>query len=296
MKVLLTGAGGFLGGYLAKRLVRFGYDVSLLVRASSKIKFLERLVGHQNLHRFTNFSELSNILMGVRPDVLIHAACSYGRDGESFIDVIDSNINYGTYLLEACKTTPCSFINIGTPLPPDLNFYSLTKNQFSKIGEQIIANPCHQNFSFLNILLEHIYGIGENKASFIAGIIERCQRNEDKILLTKGEQQRDFLYIDDAEEAIIAILCNLHKFNGFQNIPIGSGISLSVMEAVKKIHRATSSSSELNFGALEYREKEVMYSAPDLSLIHSLGWVNKTSFDCGIEKIIEIRTNNIDPE
>ncbi len=62
--------------------------------------------------------------------------------------------------------------------------------------------------------------------------------------------------------------------------------AISIRAFVEKIHQLTGSGTELKFGAVPYRDGEVMYSNADLGFLKSLGWDGKVSLEQGIVKTI----------
>jgi len=131
--------------------------------------------------------------------------------------------------------------------------------------------------------LEHIYGPKDDENKFITFLIRRMMRNE-TIDLTAGEQKRDFIYIDDVIHAFVKVLETESLHNEYE---VGSGDSISIKKFVRLIHRLTESSSTLNFGALSYRENEIMESHADISKLTEIGWQPFVSSEDGIMRIIK---------
>ncbi len=106
--------------------------------------------------------------------------------------------------------------------------------------------------------------------------------------MTKGEQKRDFIHIDDVISAYIILLDNMHQIKDpFFELDIGSGKAISIREFVEKIHYLTKSESYLNFDALPYRKDEVMHSQADTSILKSLGWRCSHDIDSGLAEVIK---------
>ena len=73
----------------------------------------------------------------------------------------------------------------------------------------------------------------------------------------------------------------------FQEYEIGSGQSISIRNFVETVHKITNSHTQLNFGALPYRDDEIMYSQANITALRQLGWSNLTTLTEGIEKTIQ---------
>lgn len=138
---------------------------------------------------------------------------------------------------------------------------------------------------FCNIKLEHMYGPGDDESKFTSYIINSCSKNEPEIKLTPGEQKRDFIYIDDVVFAF-QLLLNHKQDKAFEEYELGSGEPVTIREFVETAHRLTKSRSVLQFGALSYRENEVMHSSANVEALKALGWEPRNNLVDGLKKII----------
>jgi nucleoside-diphosphate-sugar epimerase len=287
LKILITGGTGYLGGKVASSLVDEGHTIAFLVRGSSNLSRLPILRANFEIGKYSSDAEIHEFVEKIKPEVIIHAACCYGRSNESHQEIIHSNISLGVSLLDSLTRLKdeVSFINISTSLPSGINFYALTKNEFINFGKWF-CEKSQNKLNFLNIVCEHFYGEGERDEKFIPSIIKKCLDNAECIDLTLGEQKRDFIYIDDLINGLLLILSNLDKFVQFQSLEIGSGKPLKIRDVVEKIHFLTNSKSILRFGAIPYRLNEIMESKVNLTKLKTLGWSPKIDFDTGIQKVI----------
>ena len=89
---------------------------------------------------------------------------------------------------------------------------------------------------------------------------------------------------DDAVSAFRAIVDNIDKFkDGYTEVDLGSGVSISIKHLVKKIKKITNNQVTcLEFGAIEYRSNEIMNSKANINLLKSLGWSPKINLDKGL--------------
>lgn len=286
-KILITGATGYLGSCLTERLLQDGYDVIALKRGKSSITRLKPLVDKlclidiDNLDYDCMFKEFGDI------NTIIHTATCYGRTGESVTDIFTSNTYFPLRLIDAGNRAGVSFfINTDTILDKYLNLYSLSKNQLLQWGKFF---SMHSNMRFVNLKLEHFYGPNDDKSKFTSHVIDGCINNIDEIKLTSGEQRRDFIYIDDVVSAYSILLKSLNNINeNFSEYEVGSGQSISIKEFVEIIHRLSESSTKLKFGAIPYREGEVMNSVADISGLKKLAWNCKYDLETGLNKTISI--------
>jgi nucleoside-diphosphate-sugar epimerase len=114
--------------------------------------------------------------------------------------------------------------------------------------------------------------------------MEKLVKNED-VDLTPGEQTRDFIYIDDVTNAYETVLSTLPD-ESFREFDVCTGKSISLRDFVETAKTVLHSSSQLNWGALPYRENEIMISKGDAEPLKRLGWTPKYGIKEGILKTI----------
>jgi CDP-paratose synthetase len=288
LNILITGAGGFLGSALARRLGGMDYQVSLLVRKNTSLYRLEDMFPFK-IGRCETDAEINEFISDASPDVLIHTACCYGRDGESPLQVIDSNIRFGAVILKAINglDKKVCFINTGTVLSRDISLYALTKIQFEELGSYA-ANVSNKNIQFINIKLQHMYGSGDDASKFTSYVINACKNNVPTLPLTLGEQKRDFIYIDDVVDAYVKIIEGATNLNEVEQIDLGSGIAPRLRDFVEAAHKLTNSKTVLLFGQIPYRENDEMCLVANLDSLKKLGWIPRFDIEAGIKKTIEM--------
>jgi CDP-paratose synthetase len=288
LRILLTGGSGFLGSALAVHLQHKGYAVALLLRKSSRLNRLSGMVNDFDIGRFKTDNEITEFIHYFRPDVVIHTACSYGRGGESLVELTDVNIRYGLLIMSAMLNLqkPVTFINTGTILASEVNAYALTKNQFTQSG-RFLAVESNGQVRFINVLLQHMYGPGDDSSKFISYVLQACKSNEPVLKLTAGDQQRDFIFIEDVVSAYSTLIEQAEKIESVVDIEVGSGSAPSIKSVVKSIHRLTKSITKLDFGALPYRNNETMLSVADTTMMERLGWRPKYDIQAGLMRTIK---------
>ena len=288
MNILLTGASGFLGSALALHLLDARHQVALLLRPTSR---LDRLRGRDSafdIGRCATDGKVDAFVRRVRPEVVIHTACAYGRQGESLLQVADANLRLGLVMLQALQHTglAVTFINTGTVLAPEVSPYALTKHQFAQWGRFLAAQSAGQ-LRFGNVLLQHVDGPGDDASKFTTHVLHACHRNEPELKLTAGEQKRDFIYIDDVVSAYSVLSDKCHQLESVLDIEVGSGVAPTIREFVETVHRLTASSTKLLFGALPYRVNEAMYCQANVERMKELGWKPVFDLEAGLKKNIE---------
>ncbi|MAJ43561.1 MAG: epimerase [Candidatus Marinimicrobia bacterium] len=282
MKLLVTGPTGFLGYHLCKSLVKTDLEIVAISRNppplerqvnSKKISYIS--LSEINIDRFIKSSNFKGV---------IHCATNYGRDDKT-LDTLQTNLTFPlSILLSSIKANVSFFINTDTILDKRVNSYSLSKNQFLDWLYYFQNKIC-----CLNLSLEHFYGPGDSDGKFTSFIIRELINNVETIRLTQGKQKRDFIYIADVVSAFECIIKNINNFKkgSIHELQIGSGENTSIYDFVNLAKEITLNyNTMLDFGAIPYRENEVMESEVDLKLISSLGWKPKVSLKKGLELTI----------
>lgn len=286
-KILLTGGTGFLGSALARQWISAGYEVSALVRSTSRRARIEDLVGHIQLYSYASDEDVLCAIADIAPDFIVHTACSYGRAGESLVNIFDANVRFGLLLLEGARVLDknVNFLNTGTILDPAVSSYAMSKQNFSAIGAFLAKQG--NGVKFINVALQHMYGPGDDTSKFTTHIISSCLANVERLALTAGTQRRDFVFIDDVVSAYDAIISNMTGLENAETIEVGSGEAVPVRHFVELVHSMTDSVTELEFGVIPYRASEAMLFQADIKRICSLGWLPANSLAAGIQKTID---------
>jgi len=288
LKILLTGATGFLGSALALHWLDSGHEVALLLRATSKLDRLQGLEASFDIGPCTEDAEVDAFVKKVRPEVVVHAACSYGRQGETTLQLFDVNLRLGLVISQALQHfgQPATFVNTGSALAPQVSPYALSKNQFSEWG-RILSAQSDGRLKFINVLLQHMYGPGDDATKFTTYVLHTCHRNEPVLQLTAGEQARDFIYINDVVSAYDLLITQCDKLHAMEDIEVGSGVAPTI-----RAHRLMESRTELRFGALPYRPNEAMHSIANVERIKQLGWHPAYNLNDGLKQTIEQEFNS----
>jgi CDP-paratose synthetase len=284
MNVLLTGANGFLGNHLLKRLLKAGHSVVAARRHTQ----IDKIGAQTDQVQWFPVEEGFNACFTHHPQLnaVVHTATNYGRHGEPLDQLLSTNTLWPLSCLQAAVSHGVRvFINTDSTLPRDTSPYALSKSQFLDWGRWLGEV---KKISFVNIRLEHMFGPGDNLSKFPCHVIQSCSRNLPELLLTEGLQRRDFIYIDDVVEAYNVILNHSPKLGfGFHEYELGSGSAGTIREFVEMVHRITASQTCLKFGALPYRNNEPMLSVADISRLNALGWSCLNTLEMGIRKTLD---------
>lgn len=290
--ILLTGATGFLGSYLLKKLANYDYKILVLKRSFSDTTRINDVINNYNIETYDcDKINIEKVFEQHKIDAIIHCATEYGRENSSEEKIKETNINFPSKLLNlATKYNTELFINTDSYFTKSntlyLEKYTQSKKDFYKILEK-----SSKNIKIINMRLEHIFGYYDNNNKFVKSIFNKIVvEKANSIDLTFGEQKRDFIYIDDVVDSYLKAL-EYGFLNNFEikDFEIGTGKSISVRQFVEYINKKNKSEKycSLNFGKIPYRENEIMESKADIENHKILGFNPKYSYQKGIDLMFE---------
>ena len=283
--ILLTGATGYLGGYLGRKLLADGYSVVALYLNRSENFVYDDKYDDKVTKVYLSEMKIDEIFKSYRIDGIIHTATLYGRSGENISDIIKANVIFPVELIRnAINNKVKFFINTDTILNKYVSEYALTKSCVTDWMKMY-----SDDIKMIDIKLDHFYGPNDKNTKFIAMILEKLIRNEEKIDLTEGNQTRDFIYIDDVIEVYCVILENIDKMSLGQvsTFEVGTNKKVSIRYVVQKLKELTNSKTILNFGAIPYRKNEVLDYEVNTTALRLLGWKSKVDIDTGLRNIVQ---------
>jgi nucleoside-diphosphate-sugar epimerase len=150
------------------------------------------------------------------------------------------------------------------------------------LSTQKFCEAVGMNWSWLRVF--SVYGPGDHPHWFIPYIIGELRAGRSP-KLTKCEQVWDYLFIRDAAEAFIELARK--QAGGIYNL--GSGRTVSLRQVVEIISARLDSKTLPEFGAVPYRDDQVMHLEADIRrLTAATGWVPKTSIEIGLAETINV--------
>ena len=251
-RITVTGGKGFLGRHLIKKLTDEGCR-NIASFGSSKYNLL-------------NLNDIKRMYDDTKPDIVIHLSARVGGIGfnlENPASLFYENLMMGTQLLhEGYLRNIEKFVAIGTicaypkftPVPfkeADLwNGYPEETNAPYGLAKKMMlvqSQAYRQQYGFNSIFLlpVNLYGPGDNfdptSSHVIPALIKKCVdatlNNEDNIVVWgTGKITREFLYVEDAAEAIALAT---QKYDKSDPVNIGAGFEISIKELVELIVELT---------------------------------------------------------
>lgn len=271
-RILITGGGGYLGSKLAVSLIDSDCSLFLQDISFNKIsKSLDSLHSNVSLIQtdLRDFSAVKESIQHVKPDIIFHFAAilDRNRDFSLYEKLYEVNVGGTLNILRALgDDLKLRFVFSSSSevygsqnkspfredqLPQPASPYSLTKY----MAEGLITTYCNQhNIPFTILRLFNFYGDDMPENFFLSQLKGALERNEE-FPMTKGEQIRDFLSVEDMVAAILRLTTSSKSIGETINVCSGKGSRLrdvAIREAEKqgKTHL-------LKVGTLPYRDNEV---------------------------------------
>lgn len=288
MKIAVLGSTGYLGQKIVRRLLEEGgHEICCVYRESADLTIYtdakERLCFCKS-----DYQSLKDYLCKGDPvDCIVNTSCSYMRGGASPEEITESNLIFPLRALNQAlenpnRKKPLRYVSMGTGLPDNFNIYTFTKGELNQFGKFYAES---QKVQFINMELQNFYGPSEPENRFLPDCIHKLKRNQ-PVLLTSGEQLRDFVFVEDVLDAVMLVIHH-EELPGYLDLPIGTGEAPSIREMVQYLKKLLGSESQLQFGAVPSRPNEPSTWA-DLSVYHMLGGSIKYPWKQGLKHLLEI--------
>jgi len=277
LKVLVTGANGFIGKHLVQRLISNGYSVIAFDKKKGNIG-TEFVQG--DIVSF-NFEE---ILEGV--NVVFHLAGLLGTT-ELFHRVIEAekvNVMGTLNLLESMRKNDIEkLVFTSKPNMWKYNVYTITKEnceRYLKMYQKIY------DFKIVITRPFNVYGPCEYLSEYRKAIpyfIVAALRNEELEIFGDGEQTMDPIYVDDAVEALMRCAEKLPK----ETVDIGSSEPVKVKDLAEKTIKLTGSKSKIVHKPIRRGEIGPKYICANNNMEHLLGFMPRVKLGEGLKMTIK---------
>ena len=294
VKLLVTGAGGFVGAAVVRAALAAGHDVVATGRSAAP----DRLIGTTAAYYAVDLSDYASVDAMVdaeRPDIIIHSAWEGVSGAARAGDIQFDNVRHSSHLVDAAIRVGASkFVGIGSQaeygrfdrliseddLPNPGMIYGVAKLAAYHFGRQRAADAC-LDFAWLRLFSP--YGPGDNGNWLIPSLISQMAAGIAP-KMTAGAQKWDYLFIDDCADAILAAA--LSDATGVFNLC--SGEATQVRGIAEAIRDQVAPRLDLNFGEILYGPAQIMHLQGDRArLSAATGWAPKVSFSDGLARTVD---------
>lgn len=288
-KALVTGATGFIGSVLVRRLRDFGADVYGVYRRTrpsetSEVKWSQCDVGE--------LTSVRHLVATVRPDLVFHLASHVagGRGVEMVAPTLHDNLVSTVNLLTAVTETGCQRVVLAGSMEepsPDGNWpvpnspYSAAKSAASTYGrmfQRLYGTPA------VNLRLFMVYGPAQADVKKLIPYTIRSLLQNRAPELSSGQRNVDWIYVDDVVDGFLAA-ANTYGIEG-KTLDIGSGYLVTVREIAERLAHLVNPAISPRFGVVPERpmEREPVANIGETATI--LGWQPKISLDAGLARTV----------
>ena len=300
-RIILTGASGFVGANLARRLLHDGHELHLFLRRNHHLWRIAAIQNDVQLHE-TDLSDeesLVRIVESIRPEWIFHLAAYGAYSTQTDLRrMVWTNILGTMNLVQAClKTGFEAFVNTGSSseygfkdhapaedesLEPN-SPYAVTKASATLFCRHIARS---RQVHLPTLRLYSIYGPYEEPSRLIPTLIVHglnCKLPP----LVSPETARDFVYVDDVVEAYLlaATQSSFEEYGAVYNV--GSGIQTTLREVVEVARRVMNIEDEPEWGSMPARQWDTQVWISDSSKIrNALGWQPRFTLEQGLRATI----------
>jgi dTDP-glucose 4,6-dehydratase len=309
MRILITGAAGFLGSHLCERLLADGHDVvgidNFITGSPDNIAHLS----NNPRFSFIRHDVSSFIFVPGKVDAVLHFASPASPNPKSPYGYVNLPIQtmkagaLGTHnTLGVARANQARFLLASTseiygdPLehPQSESYWG----HVDPIGVRSVYDEAKRFAEALTMAYHRFHGIDTrivrifntygprmhlDDGRVVPNFIQQALRGEPLTIYGDGHQTRSFCYVTDLVEGIIKLLFS----NEHMPVNIGNPIELTILEFAEKINAVVGNTAGIVFKPGERMESDPQRRRPDITRARTiLGWDPKFSVDDGLQKTI----------
>jgi UDP-glucose 4-epimerase len=305
--VLVTGATGFLGSHLTRRLVAIGADVHAVTRQTGPQERFRDV--HSSIRWWTcdlrDSARVRQLVGDVRPEVVYHLAgftaaragdheesdswtASYSTNLMGTLNLLLVVRQAGSRVRRIIRTGGLEEYGDG-PLPSreDQCERPVSAYSASQLAATQVSRLLHRSAGLPVVSLRPAltYGPGQSQTFFIPSLIASCLRHE-SFDMTAGNQTRDLVFVSDVVDACIRA-ATVPDVDGLV-INVGSGCEYRIRDVAELVVRLAGSRTTLRFGSRPPRRFDLERLVCDPGLARTLlGWHASTNLETGIQQTID---------
>jgi UDP-glucose 4-epimerase len=294
-RVLITGGSGFVGANLARRVLRDGHEVHLILRDGYRSWRLDEIAGEFRPHSIAveDSDGVLNCVRSVQPDWVFHLAAFGAYSTQTGIQkMIATNLLGTTALVDACAEVGVeSFVHTGSSseygykdhaaqedeiLRPN-SHYAVTKAAATHYCQLVAAE---RGLKAITVRLYSVFGPYEEPARLIPTVVIHGMRGTFPPLAAP-RIARDFVYVDDAVEAILQVA---RAGRGGEIYNVSTGVQSSLETVVDTARRLMNIPAAPVWASMPARQWDTdMWSGSAEFMARETGWRARIDFSQGLE-------------
>lgn len=290
-KAIVTGGTGFVGSNLCRELLKQGWEIAVISKKEFGYNNVSDIKEKLDILEYNdNIFNLINFFKEKKADVVFHLASLFIAEHkpENINDLIESNIKFGTHILEAMKESNTKLlINTGTSWQhynnEDYNpvcLYAATKEAFEKLIEYYTEA---EGIRTITLKLFDTYGENDTRPKLI-NLLNKFSKEKTELNMSAGEQMLDLVHVSDVVNAFIKAYEYLKENKGIKHnkYAVSSNRELRLRDLIGIYEKVTGNKIKVNWGGREYRKREVMRLWRNFKLLPN--WECKVKLEEGLKK------------
>ena len=288
-KALVTGASGFIGSPLCRRLAEKGAEVHAVSRnkqpdAEGKIHWWQADLADP--------AQVREIMQSVKPDFVFHLASEVTgkRDLELVLPVFQSNLLSTVSLMTEAARQGCDrFLITGSLEEPDPGLPAVPCSPYAaaKWSASGYARMFWELYKLPTVIarLFMVYGPAQKDLTKLIPYTILSLAKKEAPKFSSGQRPVDWIYVEDVVEGLVMAATAKGIEGG--TLEFGSGNLVRIREVVEEIVKLMGSAVKPVFGALADRPLEQVRVANAGETFRQIGWKPRVSLRDGLERTIE---------
>lgn len=302
-RVLVTGASGFIGASVVRRLASEGREIAILLRPASNTSRISAQLASVHCIEGDLFklADVAKPVADFRPEAVLHLGWSGVKAAErnmaSQVDNVHASVALQRLAMDCGSTVfvglgsqaeygPCSGRIDETVATRPTTVYGAAKLSTCVLLDRIASAQGHP-VAWLRLFSS--YGPGDDP-SWLLQYVARSLLLRQRPALTAAQQMWDYIHVDDVASAVIATMDA--QVQGVFNL--GSGTACKLEKTINSLRDLIDPGLPLGIGELPYRPDQVMHLEADISkLTRATGWTPQVPLDEGLRQVVEwLRENS----
>jgi len=303
-KALVTGARGFIGSALCRRLIAAGVEVHAVSRnpPAEAHRWWHYVAGDMSRTAraqiirwcsadLVELEAARSLIRTIRPDVTFHLASlvTGSRSLEMVLPIFQNNFMTAFNLLMATAENGAGRIVLAGSLeePDELDSVPCSPYAAAKWSASSYARMLHALYQIPVVIAKifMVYGPGQSDYTKLVPYVTTSLLRGEVPKLSSGVRLVDWIYVDDVVEGLIR--CAQAPGIDGRTVDLGSGEVHSIREVVQQLSELVACTVHPHFGALPDRPLERVKKADITESCRLIGWQPSTSLPAGLARTVE---------
>ncbi len=300
-RVILTGATGFVGANLTRRLLQQGHELHLLVHPGYTAWRIAAIRDSVSMHEvdLCDPEALEHIVGRIHPDWVFHLAAHGAYSWQTDLRrMVQTNIVGTVNLVEACLVTGFeAFVSTGSSSEYGFKDHAPAESEQVEPNSYYSATKCSATLfcryaarshgvNLHTLRLYSVYGAFEDDRRLIPTVIRRGMQGDLPPLADPGSAH-DYVYVEDVCDAYLLAAGSPEQEPG-SIYNVGTGVQTSLRDVVEIARRTLKIATEPRWGSLpNYAWDTSVWVADSRKIQHALGWRPRHGFEAGFRLTAE---------